>query len=34
MVKADELIKEQKEREERKKKTFDKIYNLIEKKII
>ncbi len=34
MVKADELIKQQKEREERKKDTFDKIYVHIEKKII
>jgi hypothetical protein len=34
MVKAVELIKEQKEREERKKKTFDKIYSFIENKII
>lgn len=34
MVKADELIKQQKEREERKKSTFDKIYVHIEKKII
>lgn len=34
MVKADDLIKEQKEREERKKITFDKIYKLVEKKII
>lgn len=33
MVKAHELIKQQKEREERKKKTFDKIYSVIEKKI-
>jgi hypothetical protein len=34
MVKADELIKQQKEREERKKITFDKIYSVLEKKII
>jgi hypothetical protein len=34
MVKANELIKQQKEREERKKLTFDKIYSVIEKKII
>lgn len=34
MVKADDLIKEQKEREERKKITFDKIYKLVEKKIL
>ena len=34
MVKAHELIKIQKEREERKKETFDKIYVHIEKKII
>lgn len=34
MVKADELIKEQKEREERKIITFEKVYKTIEKKII
>jgi hypothetical protein len=34
MVKADELIKEQKVREERKVITFEKIYKTIEKKII
>ena len=34
MVKANELIKQQKERDERKKITFDKIYSVIEKKII
>ena len=34
MVKADELIKEQKVREERKIVTFEKIYKTIEKKII
>ncbi len=34
MVKADDLIKQQKEREERKKATFDKIYVHIEKKIV
>ena len=34
MVKADKLIKEQKERENRKKDTFDKILLKIEKKII
>jgi hypothetical protein len=34
MVKADELIKQQKERENRKKLTFEKIYNLVEKKIV
>lgn len=34
MVKAYELIKQQKEREKRKKITFDKIYLVIEKKII
>jgi hypothetical protein len=34
MVKAEELIKQQKEREERKKLTFDKIYSHIEKKIV
>lgn len=34
MVKADELIKQQKEREQRRKVTFEKIYSLIEKKII
>ena len=33
MVKASELIKKQKERDELKKKTYDKIYNIIEKKI-
>jgi hypothetical protein len=33
MVKASDLIKQQKEREERKKKTFDKIYMVVEKKI-
>ena len=33
MVKAHELVKQQKEREERKNKTFDKIYLVIEKKI-
>lgn len=33
MVKADELIRQQKERENRKVLTFDKIYNLVEKKI-
>jgi hypothetical protein len=34
MVKATELIKQQKEREDRKKLTFDKIYLVIEKKIV
>jgi hypothetical protein len=34
MVKAQELIKQQQEREERRKITFDKIYKLIENKII
>lgn len=34
MVKAYELIKQQKEREERRNLTYDKIYTLIEKKII
>lgn len=34
MVKADKLIKEQKEREDKKKETFDKILLKIEKKII
>lgn len=34
MVKADELIKQQKEREDRKKITFNKIYSLVEKKIV
>jgi hypothetical protein len=34
MVKAIELVKQQKKREERKKITFEKIYNVIEKKII
>ena len=34
MVKATDLIKQQKEREERKKNTFNKIYCLIEKKIV
>ena len=34
MVKADKLIKEQKERDERKKITFDKVFLKIEKKII
>jgi hypothetical protein len=34
MVKADELIKEQKEREDKKKNTFKKILNKVEKKII
>jgi len=34
MVKANDLIKQQKEREDRKNKTFDKIYCLVEKKII
>ena len=34
MVKADKLIKEQKEREDKKKDTFDKILLKIEKKII
>ena len=34
MVKAKELIKQQKVREERKNKTFDKIYEVIEKKIV
>jgi hypothetical protein len=34
MVKANDLVKQQKEREERKNKTFDKIYSLVEKKII
>jgi hypothetical protein len=33
MVKAEELIKQQKEREDRKFVTFDKIYKLVEKKI-
>lgn len=33
MVKANDLIKEQKDRENRKLKTFDKIYVLVEKKI-
>lgn len=33
MVKADDLIKQQKEREDRKYVTFDKIYKLVEKKI-
>lgn len=34
MVKADKLIKEQKERDERKKITFNKVFLKIEKKII
>jgi len=34
MVKADKLIKEQKERDDRKKITFDKIFIKIEKKIV
>ncbi len=34
MVKAGDLINSQKEREERKKHTWDKIYQLVEKKII
>jgi len=34
MVKADKLIKEQKERDERKKVTFDKVFMKIEKKIV
>ncbi len=34
MVKADKLIKEQKERDDRKKYTFDKIFMKIEKKIV
>jgi hypothetical protein len=34
MVKAEELIKQQKEREDRKKSTFEKIYIHIEKKIV
>jgi hypothetical protein len=34
MVKADKLIKEQKERDERKKITFNKVFSKIEKKII
>jgi hypothetical protein len=33
MVKADELIKQQKEREDRKFITFEKIYKIVEKKI-
>lgn len=33
MVKADELIKQQKERKKLKKKTFSKILNLVEKRI-
>jgi|UniRef100_A0A6C0ITD5 hypothetical protein len=34
MVNANDLIKEQLKRDEIKKKTFDKVYNTIEKKII
>jgi hypothetical protein len=34
MVKANNLIKEQKDRDERKKLTFDKIFLIIEKKIV
>jgi hypothetical protein len=34
MVKADKLIKEQKERDDRKKVTFDKVFLKIEKKIV
>lgn len=34
MVKAEKLIKEQKEREDKKKETFEKILVIIEKKII
>jgi len=34
MVKATDLVKQQKKREERKKITFEKIYSVIEKKII
>ena len=34
MVKADKLIKEQKDRDDRKKITFDKVFSKIEKKII
>jgi hypothetical protein len=34
MVKADKLIKEQKERDDRKKITFDKVFLKIEKKIV
>jgi len=33
MVKAEDLIREQKERENRKVITFDKVYELVEKKI-
>ncbi len=33
MIKAKDLIKQQKNKEEQKKKTYDKIYNIIEKKI-
>lgn len=33
MVKAEELLKQQKERDERKKITYNKIYELLEKKI-
>ena len=33
MVKASDLVKQQKERESKKFKTFDKVYDLIEKKI-
>ena len=34
MVKAENLIKEQKEREDKKKETFEKIFIIIEKKIV
>jgi hypothetical protein len=33
MIKAKDLIKKQKDKEEQRKKTFDKIYTIIEKKI-
>lgn len=33
MIKANDLIKKQKEVEDRKNKTYDKIYNFVEKKI-
>ena len=34
MVKADELIRIQREKNDKKKKTFNKIYNNIEKKLL
>ena len=34
MIKASDLVKEQKERESRKYKTYNKIYTLVERKIV